>query len=115
MLNLYFCCQCGDGPKLIQNQPQCVVCRHIACSSCKPAGGGKDRPTPHHEKASPTVATTSNWDSGSSPTYALESCAAFHDIRESMDDASGRTTPIECHLNLDWDLRKFVEFELNGC
>ncbi|PYI08090.1 hypothetical protein BO78DRAFT_417109 [Aspergillus sclerotiicarbonarius CBS 121057] len=35
--NLYFCCQCGDGPKLYQNQPQCRVCHHIACSSCKPA------------------------------------------------------------------------------
>ncbi|RAK98836.1 uncharacterized protein BO80DRAFT_146037 [Aspergillus ibericus CBS 121593] len=35
--NLYFCCQCGDGPKLYQNQPKCVICNHAVCQSCKPA------------------------------------------------------------------------------
>ncbi|PYI19496.1 hypothetical protein BO86DRAFT_208706 [Aspergillus japonicus CBS 114.51] len=34
--NLYFCCQCGDGPKLYQNQPRCVMCQHVACSNCTP-------------------------------------------------------------------------------
>ncbi|RAL08599.1 uncharacterized protein BO97DRAFT_408273 [Aspergillus homomorphus CBS 101889] len=34
--NLYFCCQCGDGPKLYQNQPRCVMCQHVACANCTP-------------------------------------------------------------------------------
>lgn len=34
---MYFCCQCNDGPKVYNVQPQCVMCNHIACASCKPA------------------------------------------------------------------------------
>lgn len=33
----YFCCQCNDGPKAYNVQPQCVICNHIACAYCKPA------------------------------------------------------------------------------
>ncbi|PWY63683.1 hypothetical protein BO83DRAFT_382535 [Aspergillus eucalypticola CBS 122712] len=33
---LYFCCQCGDGPKAWGNQPRCVLCQHSICSYCKP-------------------------------------------------------------------------------
>lgn len=32
--SLYVCCQCQDGPKLWDNQPQCVICNHTACSAC---------------------------------------------------------------------------------
>lgn len=35
--SLYFCCQCGDGPKLWDNQPRCVICDHNICGYCKPA------------------------------------------------------------------------------
>ncbi|PYH31486.1 uncharacterized protein BO87DRAFT_126440 [Aspergillus neoniger CBS 115656] len=34
---LYFCCQCGDGPKLWDRQPRCVICQHSICGYCKPA------------------------------------------------------------------------------
>lgn len=34
---MYFCCQCGDGPKVYNHQPQCVMCDHVVCSCCKPA------------------------------------------------------------------------------
>ncbi|EAW12753.1 uncharacterized protein ACLA_011800 [Aspergillus clavatus NRRL 1] len=32
---MYICCQCGDGPKVYNVQPQCIICQHIACSSCR--------------------------------------------------------------------------------
>jgi hypothetical protein len=32
---IYFCCNCGNGPKNWENQPQCVDCNHTPCSSCK--------------------------------------------------------------------------------
>lgn len=32
--HLYICCQCGDGPKIYEVQPQCVCCHHRACSHC---------------------------------------------------------------------------------
>ena len=35
--NLYYCCKCNDGPKLFNNQPQCVMCEHRVCPSCLPA------------------------------------------------------------------------------
>ncbi|RAL06067.1 uncharacterized protein BO80DRAFT_420377 [Aspergillus ibericus CBS 121593] len=108
---LYYCCQCGDGPKLWENQPWCILCRHRACSGCKPA----DKSTPAHKGASPTVDTTISGDSGNFPAYAPESCAAFHDIRESMSDVFIHSTPIDCRLLLEWDLRRFVKVELNGC
>ncbi|KAJ5619352.1 hypothetical protein N7510_003336 [Penicillium lagena] len=31
---MYICCQCDDGPKVYNHQPQCVVCDHDACSLC---------------------------------------------------------------------------------
>ncbi|KAJ6185788.1 hypothetical protein N7519_007089 [Penicillium mononematosum] len=31
---MYICCACGDGPKIYNHQPQCVMCSHTACSSC---------------------------------------------------------------------------------
>ncbi|KAJ5833401.1 hypothetical protein N7474_001712 [Penicillium riverlandense] len=31
---MYICCQCDDGPKVYNHQPQCVVCDHNACSAC---------------------------------------------------------------------------------
>ncbi|OJI79348.1 hypothetical protein ASPTUDRAFT_47947 [Aspergillus tubingensis CBS 134.48] len=34
---LYFCCQCGDGPKLWDRQPRCVICSHSICGYCMPA------------------------------------------------------------------------------
>ncbi|PYH98498.1 hypothetical protein BO71DRAFT_395278 [Aspergillus ellipticus CBS 707.79] len=35
--SLYYCCQCGDGPKIYEHQPRCVLCQHVVCSGCKPA------------------------------------------------------------------------------
>ncbi|PYH50205.1 uncharacterized protein BO96DRAFT_248526 [Aspergillus niger CBS 101883] len=34
---LYFCCQCGDGPKSWDNQPRCAICNHNICGYCMPA------------------------------------------------------------------------------
>ena len=34
---VYFCCQCNDGPKVLNVQPRCVLCNHPACTNCKPA------------------------------------------------------------------------------
>ncbi|PYH48943.1 uncharacterized protein BP01DRAFT_116753 [Aspergillus saccharolyticus JOP 1030-1] len=34
--NLYFCCRCGDGPKVYENQPKCINCEHVVCSNCVP-------------------------------------------------------------------------------
>ncbi|KAJ5099426.1 hypothetical protein N7532_006427 [Penicillium argentinense] len=31
---MYICCQCHDGPKVYNVQPQCVNCNHMACSVC---------------------------------------------------------------------------------
>ncbi|KAJ5906882.1 uncharacterized protein N7473_003798 [Penicillium subrubescens] len=31
---MYICCQCGDGPKVYNNQPRCIGCDHEACGSC---------------------------------------------------------------------------------
>ncbi|KAL2843939.1 hypothetical protein BJY01DRAFT_215324 [Aspergillus pseudoustus] len=31
-VEMYICCQCGDGPKVWANQPTCVVCQHQACA-----------------------------------------------------------------------------------
>ncbi|KAL5359390.1 hypothetical protein BJX96DRAFT_174308 [Aspergillus floccosus] len=31
---MYICCQCHDGPKVYNVQPQCVNCHHSACSNC---------------------------------------------------------------------------------
>jgi hypothetical protein len=33
----YYCCNCGDGPKLYANQPVCVSCHHHVCSYCETA------------------------------------------------------------------------------
>jgi Tetratricopeptide repeat len=33
-LGVYFCCQCGDGPK-IGIHPQCILCDHIFCNDCR--------------------------------------------------------------------------------
>ncbi|OJJ48354.1 hypothetical protein ASPZODRAFT_14495 [Penicilliopsis zonata CBS 506.65] len=33
---LYFCCECGDGPKVYDHQQRCVICDHVACEYCKP-------------------------------------------------------------------------------
>lgn len=35
---MYFCCQCNDGPKVYNVQPRCVMCNHVACGHCIPAG-----------------------------------------------------------------------------
>lgn len=34
---VYFCCQCMDGPKVYNVQPQCLLCNHISCANCKTA------------------------------------------------------------------------------
>lgn len=34
--DLYICCQCGDGPKVYQNQSRCVACDHDVCPKCIP-------------------------------------------------------------------------------
>ncbi|KAL4896093.1 hypothetical protein BDV59DRAFT_199305 [Aspergillus ambiguus] len=31
---MYICCQCQDGPKVYNVQPQCVSCNHVVCSNC---------------------------------------------------------------------------------
>ncbi|KAJ5573955.1 uncharacterized protein N7459_008382 [Penicillium hispanicum] len=31
---MYICCVCGDGPKVYNVQPQCVICQHKACDCC---------------------------------------------------------------------------------
>ncbi|KAJ5146100.1 uncharacterized protein N7515_000664 [Penicillium bovifimosum] len=31
---MYICCECNDGPKIYNHQPQCVVCNHMACAGC---------------------------------------------------------------------------------
>ncbi|KAL4788674.1 hypothetical protein BJX76DRAFT_315386 [Aspergillus varians] len=36
-VQMWICCQCGDGPKLLPNQSQCVECHHSVCSSCSSA------------------------------------------------------------------------------
>ena len=36
------CCVCGDGPKLVEIQPACVVCEHLYCANC-PTGEGNER------------------------------------------------------------------------
>ncbi|KAH8701847.1 hypothetical protein BGW36DRAFT_371678 [Talaromyces proteolyticus] len=35
--NYYYCCQCNDGPKMYDNQPQCVNCCHTICFNCRAA------------------------------------------------------------------------------
>ncbi|EKV12972.1 hypothetical protein PDIG_31990 [Penicillium digitatum PHI26] len=32
---MYICCSCGDGPKVYNIQPRCVVCNHTVCSKCQ--------------------------------------------------------------------------------
>lgn len=32
--HMYVCCQCHDGPKIFEVQPQCVMCNHTACTNC---------------------------------------------------------------------------------
>ncbi|KAJ5794927.1 hypothetical protein N7457_001526 [Penicillium paradoxum] len=32
---MYICCSCGDGPKIYDHQPQCVICNHMSCRSCE--------------------------------------------------------------------------------
>ncbi|KAL2220095.1 hypothetical protein M432DRAFT_298693 [Thermoascus aurantiacus ATCC 26904] len=32
---MYICCVCGDGPKVFNVQPKCVMCNHTACSNCE--------------------------------------------------------------------------------
>ncbi|KAJ5518198.1 hypothetical protein LT330_005900 [Penicillium expansum] len=32
---MYICCECGDGPKVFNVQPKCVVCNHAACGNCE--------------------------------------------------------------------------------
>ncbi|EPS34830.1 hypothetical protein PDE_09794 [Penicillium oxalicum 114-2] len=32
---MYICCKCGDGPKVYNHQPKCVICNHAACGSCQ--------------------------------------------------------------------------------
>ena len=32
---IYFCCNCGDGPKTWENQRRCVSCDHTPCSDCR--------------------------------------------------------------------------------
>lgn len=32
---MYVCCQCGDGPKVYDHQPRCIICQHEACGDCQ--------------------------------------------------------------------------------
>lgn len=32
---LYICCNCQDGPKTYNMQPQCVICNHKVCADCQ--------------------------------------------------------------------------------
>lgn len=36
--SMYFCCQCNDGPKTYDLQPQCIICNHHACPDCSYCG-----------------------------------------------------------------------------
>ncbi|KAL4952250.1 hypothetical protein BDW69DRAFT_24338 [Aspergillus filifer] len=31
---MWICCGCGDGPKLLSNQTVCVICSHAVCTCC---------------------------------------------------------------------------------
>ncbi|KAL4877512.1 hypothetical protein BJY04DRAFT_222067 [Aspergillus karnatakaensis] len=33
-VNMWICCNCGDGPKLHSVQSTCVQCHHDICGSC---------------------------------------------------------------------------------
>lgn len=33
--HMYICCKCGDGPKIFENQPRCIMCEHTACPNCE--------------------------------------------------------------------------------
>lgn len=33
--SMYVCCGCGDGPKVWDNNPVCVICHHVACGDCE--------------------------------------------------------------------------------
>ncbi|KAL5042708.1 hypothetical protein BDW71DRAFT_189476 [Aspergillus fruticulosus] len=32
--NMWICCSCGDGPKIYDHNPKCVICHHSACDLC---------------------------------------------------------------------------------